>query len=79
MRKIDDKTNVPLGLALGGFFLMSSIVASGAWWASNVNDRLSRIEDALGIRGQGSRAAHIAPEKAKETAIELTNPDPGSS
>ncbi len=50
MSKITDKTWVPLGWVLGLFTIGMSVTITGAMWVSHVDDRLSRIEDKLGIR-----------------------------
>jgi len=47
--KIDEKTEVPLGLVASLFVLGMGVTATGAFWVSRVDNRLARIEDKLGI------------------------------
>jgi hypothetical protein len=47
--RIDDRTMVPLGIVAALFGVGFSLIASGAFWVKSVNDRLSQIEDRLGI------------------------------
>ncbi len=47
--RIDDKTTVPLSIVAVLFATGVSVTATGAFWVKSVNDRLSRIEDKLGI------------------------------
>jgi len=47
--RIDEKTVVPLGVVAALFTTGISITAMGVFWITSVNERLSRIEQRLGI------------------------------
>lgn len=47
--KIDSETSVPIGWVISGMGAILIATITGAFWVASVNDRLSRIEDKLGI------------------------------
>ena len=49
MTRIDDKTMVPLGAVFMCFAATLGGVIAGSFWVKGVNDRLTRIEEKLGI------------------------------
>jgi len=59
MSKIDEKTSMPVWWV---WFLMIAAVswtAIASTWVKGVNDRLSRIEDKLGIRQEVARGPEV--------------------
>lgn len=60
--RIDDKTTVPLSIVAMLFMTGISVTATGSFWVSRVNDRLSRIEEKLGIpKATSLSASDILP------------------
>ncbi len=61
--KIDEKTVIPIGWAMGGFATLLAITVTtsiqATLWVSSVDDRLSRIEDHLKIQHPVAHAAFI--------------------
>lgn len=47
---INEKTSLPISWFIASFIPLLSIAFTGAFWIKSVNDRLSRIEDKLGIQ-----------------------------
>lgn len=47
--RIDDKTVVPLNVVAILLAAVVSATVTGAFWVKSVNDRLSRIEEKLGV------------------------------
>lgn len=47
--RIDDKTVIPIGWVISCCTVLVVSAVAGTFWVSSVNDRLSRIEDKLGI------------------------------
>lgn len=70
MVRIDDKTQVPLGIVASLFTVGIGIAIAGTFWVSRVNERLSRIEEML-------RIAQVVPSTTLETAWAVQAPEPG--
>lgn len=49
MSRIDEKTLVPLHMVIALFSTGIFVTGMGVYWMTSVNDRLSRIEQKLGI------------------------------
>lgn len=60
--KIDSETSVPIGWVLSGFAIVVASAIAGTFWVSSVNDRLSRIEEKLGIPIYKTAQTSFIPE-----------------
>lgn len=70
MVRIDDRTQVPLGIVASLFSVGIGISIAATFWVSRVNERLSRIEEML-------RIAQVAPSTTLETAWTVRASEPG--
>lgn len=79
--RIDDKTQIPLGIVAALFSAGISFSVMGTWWVaswqSKVNERLSRIEDRLGIALAPSKE-HEVSWMSQEMKPDLMGPKKGN-
>lgn len=73
--RIDKETQVPLSVVAGLFSVGIGVTIAGTFWVAQVNARLSRIEDRLGVaRAPSSHSLEPAWDDARASQPEPRAP-----